>query len=175
MSKSVKAFRYRQQTEVQQINYLLGDVEKNLEEYRNVLELKEKQLSGAKKVLLSAKQMYDKTVAENKNLKAYIENLKRRFQSMQQQKQIQFLEKQRNYYQQKNIHQKNIKKVIFEEESESEPELEQEEEEEFENEEVEKEPEIKKAKVKKRESSGNNIFDYINKNTKRRKQQKYPR
>ena len=40
-----------------------------------------------------AKQSYDKTVAENRDLKAYIEILKQRFQSMQQQQQVQFLEK----------------------------------------------------------------------------------
>ena len=51
---------------------MLADVEKNLEGYKIALELKEKQLSDAKKILLSAKQSYDKTVAENKELKAYI-------------------------------------------------------------------------------------------------------
>ena len=96
-----------------------------------------------------AKQSYDKTVAENRDLKAHIENLKQRFQSMQQQQQVQFLEKQRNYYQQKNPIPKKYKKVVYEEESESEPELEQEEDEEIENEEIEKEPEIKKGRAKK--------------------------
>ena len=93
MSKFRKAFQSRQQIKDEQINYLLGDVEKNLDEYRNALELKEKQLSDAKKILLSAKQTYNKTVAENRNLKAYIENLKQNFQSLQQQQQVQFLEK----------------------------------------------------------------------------------
>ena len=48
---------------------MLADVEKNLEEYKTALELKEKQLSDAKKILPSAKQSYDKTVAENRELK----------------------------------------------------------------------------------------------------------
>ena len=40
---------------------------KNLEEYKKALELKEKQLSDAKKkILVSAKNSYDKTVAVNK-------------------------------------------------------------------------------------------------------------
>ena len=42
-----------------------------------------------------------KQFAENKDLKAYIENLKQRFESMQHQKKVKFPEKQRNYYQQK--------------------------------------------------------------------------
>ena len=92
--QSIKDFKNRQQIKDEQINYLLADVEKNLEEYKIALEIKEKQLSDAKKILLSAKQSYDKTVSENRDLKAYIENLKHHIQKQQ----VQFLEKQRNYY-----------------------------------------------------------------------------
>ena len=80
----------------------------------------------AKKILLSAKQSYHKTVAENRDLKAYIENLKQNIQKQQ----VQFLEKQRNYFQQKKPTLKKHKKVVYEEESENEPEFEQEEQEE---------------------------------------------
>ena len=44
------------------------DVEKNLE-HRHALEQKERQLFDTRKKLISAKQSYDNTVAENKNLK----------------------------------------------------------------------------------------------------------
>ena len=107
--KLIKKFRSRQQVKDDQINYLLADVEKNLEGYKIALELKEKQLSDAKKILLSAKQSYNKTVAENRELKAYIENLKQHIQKQQ----VQFLDKQRNYYQEKKTipqKYKNIKK-----------------------------------------------------------------
>ena len=141
--KLIKDFRSRQQVKDEQINYLLADVEKNLEEYKIALELKEKQLSDAKKILLSAKQSYDKTVAENRELKAYIENLKQHIR----QQQVQFLEKQRNYYQEKKTTPKKYKKVVYQEETESEPEFEEEEEQVvFESEQIEKEPEIKKEK-----------------------------
>ena len=143
---SIKEFRSRQQIKDKQINYLLGDVEKNIEEYKSALELKEKHLLDTKKIVLSAKQSYHKTVAENRDLKAYIENLKQNIQKQQ----VQFLEKQRNYFQQKKPTLKKHKKVVDEEESESEPEFEQEEQEESESEDVEKEPEIKKANSKKR-------------------------
>ena len=143
--KLIKEFRSRQQVKDNQINYLLADVEKNLEEYKIALELKEKQLSDAKKILLSAKQSYDKTVAENRELKAYIENLKQHIQ----QQQVQFLEKQRNYYQEKKTTPKKYKKVVYQEETESEPEFEEEEQVESESEQIEKEPEIKKAPPKK--------------------------
>ena len=60
----------------------------------------------AKKIVLSAKQSYHKTVGENRDLKAYIEHLKQNIQKQQ----VQFLEKQRNYFQQKKPTLKNIEK-----------------------------------------------------------------
>ena len=141
--KLIKEFRSRQQVKDKQINYLLADVEKNLEKCKIALELKEKQISDARKILPSAKQSYDKTVAENRELKAYIENLKQHIR----QQQVQFLEKQRNYYQEKKTTPKKYKKVVYQEETESEPEFEEEEEQVvFESEQIEKEPEIKKEK-----------------------------
>ena len=87
--QSITDFKNRQQKKDEQINYLLADVERNLEEYKFALEIKEKQLSDAKKILLSAKQSYDKAVSENRDLKACIENLKHHIQKQQ----VQFLEK----------------------------------------------------------------------------------
>ena len=49
MSK-IKDFKKLQQIKDEQINYLIADVEKNLEEYKIALEIKEKQLSEAKKI-----------------------------------------------------------------------------------------------------------------------------
>ena len=107
MSKgSLKHFRSRQQIKDDQINYLLGHLEKNLEEYKFTLETKEKQLPDARKIVLSAKQSYDNVVKENTNLKAYIEKLKQHFQ----QQQVQFLKEQKNYYQESP---KKYEKVIY--------------------------------------------------------------
>ena len=44
--KSIEDFRSRQKIKDEQMNYLLGDVEKNLQEYKNALELKEKTTVG---------------------------------------------------------------------------------------------------------------------------------
>ena len=52
---------------------------------------------------MSAKKSYDKTVAENKELKIYIENIKQRFAQYQQQQQAQFLEKQKQYHEPKTL------------------------------------------------------------------------
>ena len=133
-----------------------------------MLEQKERQLSEAKKILISAKQSYDNTVAENKNLKAYISILTEHIEKQQ----IQFIEKQKqtNYRYRKPIP-KKYKKVIFEKESKSEPELEQEEEEKSESDKTERNKEIKKTSSKKRRENRNNIFDYTNqKDAKRYKQ-----
>ena len=155
----LKEFRNKQQIKDDQINYLLADVEKNLEEYRNSLEQKERQLFEARKILISAKQSYNNTVAENKDLKAYIVSLKEHIEKQQ----VQFIEKQKqNSYKYKKPIPKIYKKVIFQEESESEPELEQDEQEGCENEEIEICKEIKKVSSKKRGINRNNIFDCIN-------------
>ena len=146
----------RQQVKDEKINYLLADIDKNLEEYKIALETKERQLPDAKKILLSAKQSYNKTVAENRDLKSYIDNLKQYIQ----QQQVQFLEKQKNYYQPKKY-----KKVLYQEETESEPEFEEEEQEESESKVIEKKTKIKNASSKKRETSSN-IYVYINKKCK---------
>ena len=77
MSKNGRTnFRNQQKIKDEQINFLLGDLEKNLEEYRQALEVKEKQLLDAKRILLSVKQNDDKVATENRDLKAYIQNLK---------------------------------------------------------------------------------------------------
>ena len=98
MKRYKKQNRTTQQIKEEQINFLLEDVEKNLEEYKRALVLKEKQLWDAKKILASAKNSCDKTAAENKELKGYIQNIKQRFQNYQQQQQAQFLENQKKYY-----------------------------------------------------------------------------
>ena len=164
MNKNLlKEFRSRQQVKDEQINYLLADVEKNLEEYKQVVEIKEKQISDAKKILVSAKQNYNNVILENITAKSYIDNLKK--QHLQKQQEAHFLRNQ------KKIIPRKYKKVKYQEETESEPELEKEEEEgqiESESESSERKSKIKKAQVKKKRQAKNNIFDYIN-NAKRNK------
>ena len=91
MSKAKLAdFRNQQKLKDEQINYLLGDLEKSLEDYKQALEVREKQLLEAKKILLSAKESFDKLAAENRDLKAYVQNLKQQFQSEQQNSSLNF-------------------------------------------------------------------------------------
>ena len=68
----VKTFRSQQRLKDEQINYLLCDLEKSLEQYREAVELRDKQIADATKVLLSAKQSYGKLSQENRELKEYV-------------------------------------------------------------------------------------------------------
>ena len=125
------------------------DLEKSLEQYKESLENKDKQLAEAKRILLSAKQSFDKVSQENRELKAYIVQINQQFQQQQSQNKT-----------------KKYKKVILEEESENESDTASEQEFNIEGETIKETPQIKKPRKKK---STSNVFDYINQNTKRHK------
>ena len=72
----VKNFRNQQKIKDEQVNFLLGDLEKNLEQYREALENREKQLEEAKRILVAARKSFDKINQENSELKAYIAQIK---------------------------------------------------------------------------------------------------
>ena len=59
-----------------QVNFLLEDVKKNLEEYKKTVELRDNQLAETKKVLKGTKNSIDLLVKENKQSKEYILNIK---------------------------------------------------------------------------------------------------
>ena len=107
----VKTFRSQQKLKDQQINYLLSDLEKSLEQYREAVELRDKQIADAKKNLLSAKQSYDKLSQENIILKEYVVKAQQENQLRQQQ----FLARNKTY-----------KKIVLEEESKKESDTESE-------------------------------------------------
>ena len=160
----VKSFRNQQKIKDEQINFLLGNLEKNLEQYRESLENREKQLAEAKRISIAAKKSFDKINQENSDLKAYIPQIKNQFQQDNKKQQREFLKQQQSFYE--NIKPKKYKKVILEEESENESEPEFEEEINFETEETEETPQVKKPRKKIKSS---NVFEYINQNAKRHK------
>ena len=146
----VKTFRSQQKLKDEQINYLLSDLEKSLEQYREAVELRDKQIADAKKILLSAKQSYDKLSQENIKLKEYVVKAQQENQLRQQQ----LLARNKNY-----------KKVVLEEESKKESDTESEQEYDIAEDAI-KAQQVKKPR-KKRQT--NNVFDYINNNAKRHK------
>ena len=143
----VKNFRNKQKIKDDQINFLLGDLEKNLEQYKESLENKEKQLAQAKKILVAAKQSFDKLAQENRDLKAYIEQIKNQFQQQNQRQQLEFLKQQKSFY--NNTKPKKYEKVILEEESENKSEPEFEEVTNLEPEVIEETPQVKRSNKKK--------------------------
>ena len=143
----VKNFRNKQKIKDDQINFLLGDLEKNLEQYKESLENKEKQLAQAKKILVAAKQSFDKLAKENRDLKAYIEQIKNQFQQQNQRQQLEFLKQQKSFY--NNTKPKKYEKVILEEESENKSEPEFKEVTNLEPEVIEETPQVKRPNKKK--------------------------
>ena len=57
INRKLRPARSTQQVREEQINSLLGDVEKNLEEYKKAIELKEKQLPDIKKICRVLKEV----------------------------------------------------------------------------------------------------------------------
>lgn len=57
MNRKLRPTKSTQQIKVEQINFLLEDVEKSLEEYKQAIELKDKQLPDINKILHGAKKV----------------------------------------------------------------------------------------------------------------------
>ena len=57
MNRKLRPTRSTQKVREEQINFLLEDVEKNLEEYKKAIELKEKQLPDIKKICRVLKEV----------------------------------------------------------------------------------------------------------------------
>ena len=76
MNKRPRPLKSSYQIKEEQVNFLLEDIERNLEEYEKAIEIRDKQLSDAKKILKHAKPSYDSIVRKNKQLKEYNANIK---------------------------------------------------------------------------------------------------
>ena len=75
MNRKLRLTRSIQKIKEKQINFLLEEVEKNLEEYKKALQIKDKQLSNIKKILQGAKKSYDTVVNENTEFKIFLKIL----------------------------------------------------------------------------------------------------
>ena len=69
MNKRPRPLKSSYQIKEEQVNLLLKDIERNLEEYKKATEIKDEQVAGAKKGLKNTKTSYDSIVKENKQLK----------------------------------------------------------------------------------------------------------
>ena len=74
------------QMKEEQLFFLLESIEQHIEEYKKIIERKDRQLVETKKNLQGAKSSLQKLTRENKQLKEYITAIKQQ-QQQQQQKQ----------------------------------------------------------------------------------------
>ena len=83
---------------------LLKDIERNLEECKKAIEIKDNLLT-IKRYLKNAKSSYDSIVRENKQLEEYIVSITQGFNQYQRQQEEQNLLREKEYFQrlQKNI------------------------------------------------------------------------
>ena len=65
MNRKLRPTKSPQQIKEEQVNFLLEDIEKNLEEYKTAIELRDKQLADTKRILKAAKVSYDNLLKEN--------------------------------------------------------------------------------------------------------------
>ena len=122
MNRKLRPVKSPYHVKNEQANFLLEDIEKNLEEYRKIIKTKDKQLPETKKILQGAKSSYSALTKENKQLKEYIEKIEQQYKQQQQQHQQQYFQQEQSYFKPKKY-----KKVVYEEASDSEPEAETEE------------------------------------------------
>ena len=76
---TAKSFKNQQKIKYEQINFLLVDLEQSLDQYKVSIQNKDKQLTDAKRIIVSAKQSFDKISQENRELKAYIARINKQF------------------------------------------------------------------------------------------------
>ena len=66
MNKRPRPLRSSYQIKEEQLNFLLEDIERNLEEYKKAIEIRDKQLADTKKILKNAKISHNSVVKKNK-------------------------------------------------------------------------------------------------------------
>ena len=76
MNRKLRPARSPYQLKDEQMNFLLEDIEKNLEEYKKIVETKNKQLAEVKRILQGAKNSYKDLTKENKQFKECIVKIK---------------------------------------------------------------------------------------------------
>ena len=62
MNKRPRPLRSSYQIKEEQLNFLLEDIERNLEEYKKAIEIRDKQLADTKKILKNAKISHNSVV-----------------------------------------------------------------------------------------------------------------
>ena len=130
MNRKLRPTRTAQQLKDEQINFMLEDIKKDIENFKLVISEKDKQLRDLKNILFAAKASYKKVTEGNKHLKQRIVSIKENKKQRQQQPTPEEYQNQYQnlYYPKQPTRQKNIKKIVYTEENDtdSKPEREKE-------------------------------------------------
>ena len=89
MNRKLRSTKFSYQIKEEQMSFLLEHIERNIEEYKKIIETKDKQLTETKKILQGAKNSYQGLTKENKQLRQYIANIKQQEQQQLEQQQQQ--------------------------------------------------------------------------------------
>ena len=119
MNRKLGPTKSPQQIKEEQVNLLLEDIKKNLQEYKTAIELRDKQIADTKRILKGAKVSYNNLLKENKQLKGYISGIIQNYQKQQEEQET--LQDTQYFRRPKKIY----KKVVYKKESDSEPEAEE--------------------------------------------------
>ena len=119
MNRKSRRTKSPYQLKDEQVNFLLEDIENNLEEYKKNSRNKRQTAIRSKKNTARGKNSNETLTKEKKQLKEYIAKIKQQYKQQQQQEHY-FLQEQESF------RPKRYKKVVYEEATNSEPEIEEE-------------------------------------------------
>ena len=88
MNRKLRPTKSPKQVKDEQINFMLGEFEEEIENFKLVISEKDKQLRDLKNILFAAKASYKKVTEENQKLKQHIVLIKENKKLRQQQQTI---------------------------------------------------------------------------------------
>ena len=88
MNRKLRPTKSAKQVKDEQINFMLGEFEEEIENFKLVISEKDKQLRDLKNILFAAKASYKKVTEENQKLKQHIVLIKENKKLRQQQQTI---------------------------------------------------------------------------------------
>ena len=88
MNRKLRPTKSAKQVKDEQINFMLGEFEEEIENFKLVISEKDKQLHDLKIILFAAKASYKKVTEENQKLKQHIVLIKEKKKLRQQQQTI---------------------------------------------------------------------------------------
>ena len=80
MNRKLKPTKSPQQIKDEQIGFMLEEIEQDIEQYKKIIQTKNKQIIYLKNILKAAKNSYQQVTKQNQQLKQYIWDTKKQQQ-----------------------------------------------------------------------------------------------